>query len=243
MGRAHPTFPLVWIYLERLTLASQRHEETPPIPPFARGGSRGALPPSQGGDQEGRTSLRPPPYEGGSGEVEASARPRGRTTSAIHSLTALETAAHPRVAARVNSTPRRWETVAEAFSCAGRRPQAREPRGTDHRAGDGGPVGRANGRSPASTGAERSTPSHESRGEDRVKRSDRHASRVARLAAATVAIRVPSPELPSRSGPFRPGGGRRGRRIPRLRAPVRAAPRAFSPTLKIDTSARADSFL
>ncbi len=99
--------------LERLTLALQRHEETPPnpppssggdqegrsplhqgggsrraIPPFVRGGSRGAIPPSSGGDQQGRTPRSPPLTKGGSGGVEASARPPGRTTSAIHSLTA-----------------------------------------------------------------------------------------------------------------------------------------------------------
>ena len=62
----------------------------PPLsPPFARGGSRGAIPPFVRGDQEGRTSLRPPLTKGGSGGVEASARPRGRTTSAIYSLAAL----------------------------------------------------------------------------------------------------------------------------------------------------------
>ncbi len=51
---------------------------TPPDPPFVRGGNRKRPAP-----------LDPPLTKGGSGGVETTARPRGRTTYAIHSLSAL----------------------------------------------------------------------------------------------------------------------------------------------------------
>ncbi len=72
--------------VERLTLAL-RPPEPPLSPPFVRGGSRGVgRPPLKKGGQGGVETLATPAGQG----VEATtARPRGRATYAIHSLSAL----------------------------------------------------------------------------------------------------------------------------------------------------------